>query len=238
MILKISELCDIITGRNIDKGKQLVKGTPYITGASNIRNGKIVTEIFVDESSIKNPGIALKGDIIVSCVGTLGKIGIMDLDRAVLSKHVFALRPRFELNTLYLIAMLMGGLCQELESDGEEKTGFSNKLDPAEIMDIKLNIPDADSQQYLVLSLVRYAIAQVACHLEHVSANDVSTSIDTLNELTSNTRKVLRRQQSTIEELFEGLEDTCVPVEDDDPENPFNILRQEQHRIQNLIKII
>lgn len=238
VIYRLSDICKIITGKNIDKKKQIQKGTPYITGASNITKGVVTTSSFVNIRMLRNPSIALKGDIIVSCVGTIGKIGVLELEKAVLSGHVFALRPKYKIDTLYLLAIITATLSENLPQIDAEATGFSNKYDPKELSDVEIFVAEDDEQRWLVMSLVRYAIIQVARNLEHISSKEVAQSINLLDELSQSARKSLRTSKNSIDKLFEELQKGVIPYDDGDPENPFLLLENEKHRINNLIKIL
>src|SRR5574344_837341 len=166
MICKLSDICILTTGKNIDKKHVCPSGTPYITGASCIQQGVVETTSFVDVGKIKQPGIAHNGDIIISRVGTLGKIGILKLKDACLSAHVIALTPKINIDITYLLAMLITGLTQ-IETEEEcDKIGFSVKLDPAEIMKLQIEVPEINEQKYLVMSLVRWALVSCAVRLQ------------------------------------------------------------------------
>ena len=238
MTKKISEICTLTLGRNIDKKKLSDEGIPYITGASCIQKGLVVCNRFVDEATCKGIGIAVKGDLVVSCVGTLGKIGILQYDRAVVSKHVFALHPTKEVDVLYLLAMVTYALAAVVTEDQTEAIGFSNKFDPVELMNATIAIPDHDEQRWLVLMLVRYAILQVATHIEHIKPTEIQQAIETLNELSANARKRIRNQLEKLDELEKCLGDCPAAMEDTSPENPFVIIFEERKRMNKLLKIL
>lgn len=179
----LGEICELKTGKNIDKKYFKTQGVPYIVGASNIQKGVIKTNVFINPNEIKNLSYACKGDIIVSCVGTLGKIGVLKDEKAVLSKHVFALSPIYHIDELYLIALVSYALANCIPETEGEKVGFSNKLDPELLMNSEIQIAEKDEQRWLVLSLVRYAILQVASHIEHINTTDINKAIEMLTEL-------------------------------------------------------
>ena len=73
------------TGYN-DKGM----GTIYLTGASNIdENGAVIINRWTEHPK----AIAYKGDLLLSCKGTVGKTHILDLDSVHIARQFMALRP-------------------------------------------------------------------------------------------------------------------------------------------------
>lgn len=235
---KISEICTLIQGKNIDKKKLSDKGIPYITGASCIQKGVVVCDRFVDAGTCGNMAVATKGDLIVSCVGTLGKIGMLQYDQAVVSKHVFALHPFKEMDVLYLLAMVTYTLADIVPEDQSDGVGFSNKFDPEMLMDASIAIPEKDEQRWLVSMLVRYAILQVATNLDHIKPLEIREAIDMLNELSSDTRKRIRNQLKKLDELEKLLEECPAVMEDTSCDNPFVLLFEERKRMNKLLKIL
>lgn len=59
----------------------------YLTGASNIENGKIITNVWTD----KPVTIARKVDILLTVKGTVGKIAVLDIDMAHIARQIMAL---------------------------------------------------------------------------------------------------------------------------------------------------
>lgn len=238
-IKSLKDICEIKTGRNIDKKYHKDSGVPYITGASNIQKGIIVTDRFLDHAELKNLSYAVKGDIIVSCVGTLGKIGILKDEKAILSKHVFALSPVIAIDELYLIALISYALADCIPATDGDKTGFSNKLEPEILLDQEIQIADKDDQRWLVLSLVRYAILQVATHIDHIKPTDVNKAIEMLTELQINTKKRIRNQLKHIDELEKILGDCPAALEEyKGEENPLRLLFEERQRMNKLLNIL
>lgn len=234
----LGEICELKTGRNVDKKYFKEKGVPYIVGASNIKKGVIETDIYLNPNELKNVTYANIGDIIVSCVGTLGKIGVLKQGKAILSKHVFALSPLYPIDEIYLIALVSYALANCVP-ETEEKIGFSNKLDPEVLMSQNIKIAENDEQRWLVLSLVRYAILQVATHLNHINTTDINGAIEMLTELQTNSKKRIRNQLKQIDEIERLLKDCPAALEEEKGEdNPIVLLLEERKRMNKLLNIL
>ena len=65
------------------------KGIAYITGASNINNGKIVVNRWTEYPN----NIAYKGELLLTCKGTVGKTAILDLNKAHIARQIMTISP-------------------------------------------------------------------------------------------------------------------------------------------------
>ena len=99
--ITIGDCAAIFQGRNLDKAKLNTegKGIPYIVGASCMKDARLKCEKYCE--NFENETISKLGDILVSTVGTLGKVAINDIGDCVLSRHVCAVRfvPEYCPNT-------------------------------------------------------------------------------------------------------------------------------------------
>lgn len=156
-VLRLHDIAKVTQGKNLDKkhfnDRQF--GLPYITGASCIRDGMLCINRWTQyDGGI----IAHRNDIIVSCVGTLGKIGVNQIGDAVLSKHVFAVTPLPGVTHEYLLLIL----AQNLPKIIPEKTdgvGFSQKLEIGQMEQLELNLPPQPEQERITERMITIAQA-------------------------------------------------------------------------------
>ena len=155
--IKISDVAMILQGRNIDSKKLNTerRGLPYIVGASCIKDNRLHCEKYCGD--YERETISQLGDIIISTVGTLGKIGINDIGDCVLSKHVCAVRFVPQILPEYGLICLMGSLSTIILPEDPDKTGFSRKLDAAEIGELPLMLAVIDEQREVVERMVLLA---------------------------------------------------------------------------------
>ena len=66
-----------------EKYNSIEKGIVYITGASNIENGKVIINRWTDH----------KGDLLLTCKGTVGKTAILELDEAHIARQIMSITP-------------------------------------------------------------------------------------------------------------------------------------------------
>jgi len=156
--VKISDVADILVGKNINKDKLNAdgKGLPYIVGASSLQDS--VLECKGHCESIEGQIISKTGDVIISTVGTLGKMAINNIGDCVLSKHVCAVRfasqivPEYGL--LCIKASIAAVITEANDSLGENVTGFSRKLDVGAIGDLPFCLISIRRQEETVERMV------------------------------------------------------------------------------------
>lgn len=83
--IQLTSGADLTPDRYNDKGQ----GTVYITGASNIENGKVIVNRWTDSPR----SIAKKGDLLLTCKGTVGTTCFLDLDEAHIARQIMSIRP-------------------------------------------------------------------------------------------------------------------------------------------------
>ena len=89
--IRFEEAISLLSGADLtpDKYNAIEKGTVYLTGASNIENGSIIINRWTEFP--KN--IAHKGDLLLTCKGTVGKTAILDLEEVHIARQIMAITP-------------------------------------------------------------------------------------------------------------------------------------------------
>lgn len=155
--ITIGDCAAIFQGRNIDKAKLNTegKGIPYIVGASCMKDARLKCDKYCE--NYENETISRLGDILISTVGTLGKVAINDIGDCVLSKHVCAVRFVPEILPEYGLLCLLASLKLCIPPDDGTQTGFSRKLDCSEIEKLPLIYIIPDKQRETVEKMVLLA---------------------------------------------------------------------------------
>ena len=188
---ELASCAEVLIGKNVDKAKTNEKGNgyPLIVGASDIQKGRIACKRYVVPEKIKNPVMARRGDIILSVVGTLGKIGVMTIEEAVLSAHVVAIRPKEGVSMPYL-AGILGRMVLDIPIPDEFATGFSRKLDIEALKRLRFTLPNLIVQEYLLAQMASICSLSMALHADKEVLQDADKLIDYLAE-----RHALLREQ-------------------------------------------
>lgn len=97
--VKFGDVNELISGVDLtpDKYNSKHDGIVYITGASNIEKGQIIQNRWTPSPT----RIAKKGDLLLTCKGTVGTTAILDIDEAHIARQIMAIRP-FCLNVSFV----------------------------------------------------------------------------------------------------------------------------------------
>ena len=188
---ELASCAEVLIGKNVDKAKTNQKGNgyPLIVGASDIQKGRIACKRYVEAEKVKNPVFAQRGDIILSVVGTLGKMGVMTEEKAVLSAHVVAIRPKEGVSMPYL-AGILGRMVLDIPIPDEFATGFSKKLDIEALKRLRFTLPNLIVQEYLLAQMASICSLSMALHDDKEVLQDADKLIAYLAE-----RHALLREQ-------------------------------------------
>ena len=93
-IIQLTSGQDMTTSEYNDKRN----GIPYITGASNIENEKLIINRWTEVAR----AIAIKNDILLTCKGTVGKTIIQKEDKVHIARQIMAIRGGEFLNNNYV----------------------------------------------------------------------------------------------------------------------------------------
>ena len=119
---------------------QNATGVPYLTGASNIVQGKII----LNRWTLMPRNIALCGDILLVCKGAgVGSIAIMTLKQAHIARQFMAIRPSEKLLTQYTYQLLK----YSFSTIKRESKGLIEGIDRKTILNMKVRIPPLKQQQ-------------------------------------------------------------------------------------------
>jgi type I restriction enzyme S subunit len=89
--VRLGSVISLLSGSDLASNKYNSRGNgiPYITGASNIENG--ILEINRWTEYPKN--IATRGDLLLTCKGTVGKTTILEEDKVHIARQLMSITP-------------------------------------------------------------------------------------------------------------------------------------------------
>ena len=85
----MGEIINLLSGQDLNSKEynDIRKGIPYITGASNFSKNKLEINRWTEFE--KN--IAKKGDILITCKGTIGEMTILEIDRVHIARQLMSI---------------------------------------------------------------------------------------------------------------------------------------------------
>ena len=102
--VKFGAVISLLSGRDLapQDYNDLNNGIPYITGASNFEDGELLINRWTD----KPITISRKGDLLITCKGTIGTMAYNDVGEIHIARQVMAINSYF-LNLDYIKYFLM-----------------------------------------------------------------------------------------------------------------------------------
>ncbi|MCQ2534646.1 MAG: restriction endonuclease subunit S [Clostridia bacterium] len=87
--VRFSNVISLLSGADLSPSKynSEFKGIPYLTGASNIENKKVLINRWTEYPN----NIAVKGNILLTCKGTVGKTAILCEDKVHIARQIMAI---------------------------------------------------------------------------------------------------------------------------------------------------
>lgn len=87
---RLSNVIQLLSGRDLEPSEYNGNpiGIPYMTGASNFSNGKLLINRWTE----KPMTISVKGDLLITCKGTIGQIAFNRIGEIHIARQIMALR--------------------------------------------------------------------------------------------------------------------------------------------------
>ena len=144
--VRLSNVISLLSGADLTPNKynDKEKGIPYITGASNIENDKIIINRWTEFPN----NIAHRGDLLLTCKGTVGKTIILDLDEVHIARQIMAITTVI-VNTEYI--------CYFIQSQVEILKSKAKSMIPgierANVLNLLLPLPPLAEQHRIVAKI-------------------------------------------------------------------------------------
>ena len=146
--IRLKELWKLISGRDLSPSEynDNQDGIPYITGASNFRNGKIELVRWTSSPQV----ITKQGDLLLTCKGTVGELAFNYFGNAHIARQIMAIRNTYGLNVEYL-SFCISFYIKEIKAVAK---GLIPGISREDILNLILPIPP-ENYQRLVVSQIR-----------------------------------------------------------------------------------
>ena len=138
---------ELISGRDLSPSEYNDKndGIPYITGASNFRNGHISLVRWTTVPQV----ITRRGDLLLTCKGTIGEIAHNNFGEAHIARQIMAIRNIYSLNVDFL------ALCIEysMTKIKQAAKGLIPGISREDILNLVIPIPPTKEQENICTKL-------------------------------------------------------------------------------------
>lgn len=158
--VRLKEVCELISGRDLQPSNYNSEniGIPYITGASNFLDDGIQIERWTNEPQV----VSEKGDLLLTCKGTVGKMSFNTFGNAHIARQIMAIRNRTQISNKYL------KLCLDfyIEKIKKSAKGLIPGISRDDMLNIILPIPSTQCQATII-----NAIDKTLCVLNTAEAS-------------------------------------------------------------------
>lgn len=147
--IRLKELWELISGRDLSPSEynDNQDGIPYITGASNFRNGKIELVRWTPSPKV----ITKQGDLLLTCKGTVGEMAFNDFGNAHIARQIVAIRNTYGLNVEYL-SFCISFYIEEIKAVAK---GLIPGISREDILNLILPIPPENYQRLVVSQITK-----------------------------------------------------------------------------------
>ena len=139
--IRLNTAWELISGRDLSPSEYNNKndGIPYITGASNFKNGHISLVRWTPVPQV----ITRRGDLLLTCKGTIGEIAHNNFGEAHIARQIMAIRNIYSLNVDFL------ALCIEysMTKIKQAAKGLIPGISREDILNLVIPIPPIKEQE-------------------------------------------------------------------------------------------
>lgn len=181
-VKKLGEICDLISGRDLeaDKYSSSICDYPYLIGASNFNNGEVEITRWTNFPAV----IAKKGDLLITCKGSIGEMAICKFGKLHIARQIMAVRAKDKIFNLFLKYLLHF----EVDKIKKSAKGIIPGIDRKIILNLEIPLPPLSEQNLIVSEIEkRFKAADSA-----------------LNLIEQNLKKAEILKQSILSKAFNG----------------------------------
>ena len=117
-------------------------GVAYITGASNITDGKID----INRWTIHPKSVAYFGDLLFTCKGTVGKMAFLNIEKAHIARQIMSISSPYNLDLYYLKLVLKTNL-NSIKIRAKSMIPGISRID---VLNILIPLPPIDEQNRII----------------------------------------------------------------------------------------
>ena len=147
--MRLKELWELLSGRDLSPSEynDVHEGIPYITGASNFKNGKIDLVRWTSTPQV----ITQKGDLLLTCKGTIGEMAFNTFGEAHIARQLMAIRNIYDLNSEYL-SLCINFHIEDIKASAK---GLIPGISREDILNLILPIPPESYQKLIVARVIK-----------------------------------------------------------------------------------
>lgn len=145
--VRMGNIIKLISGQDLPSDKYLSNGIgiPYLTGASNFQNGNLIINRYTQNGI----SIAYKGDLLLTCKGTIGEMAFMDIEKAHIARQIMGISTIGNVNLKYIKLCLENFILKLRANARSIIPGIDRKF----VLRLLIPLPPIEEQQRIVKRL-------------------------------------------------------------------------------------
>ena len=144
---RLGDLIVLLSGQDLSSDKYFEEniGIPYLTGASNFQNGGLIINRYTNKAT----SIAHKGDLLITCKGTIGEMAFLNLEKAHIARQIMSVSALGNINLNY-IKICFSNFIWKLKANAKSIIpGIDRKI----VLNLVVPVPPIEEQQRIVEKL-------------------------------------------------------------------------------------
>jgi len=146
--VRLGNIVKLTSGQDLtpDMYNSTEKGIPYLTGASNIIDERIVINRWTENGR----AFAYAGNLLITCKGTVGTMAILKQEKVHIARQIMAIEPFGKINILYVKLFLNSYITALKVCAKSIIPGISRN----DVLNILFPLPSYDEQKRIVARIV------------------------------------------------------------------------------------
>ena len=142
--VRLGDVVKLLSGQDLtpDRYSDKPNGIPYITGSSNFYVGSIV----INRYTLSPTSVALKGDLLITCKGTVGELAYLKVEKAHIARQIMSISTIGNLNLQY-VELLLRNFIETLKAKAKS---IIPGIDRKTILNLVVPFPPIEEQQRIV----------------------------------------------------------------------------------------
>ncbi len=142
--VRLGYVVKLLSGQDLtpDRYSDKPNGIPYITGASNFYDGSIV----INRYTLSPTSVALKGDLLITCKGTVGELAYLKAEKAHIARQIMSISTIGNVNLQY-VELLLRNFIETLKAKAKS---IIPGIDRKTILNLVVPFPPIEEQQRIV----------------------------------------------------------------------------------------
>ena len=147
---RLGEVIELLSGRDLEPSayNSVSKGIPYMTGASNFENEELIVNRWTD----KPVTISNKGDLLITCKGTIGELAFNKVGDVHIARQIMAIRKSNYINLSFLKYFLMCRIDVIQKQAKSMIPGISREV----MLNVSFPLPPLAEQKRIVAALEKF----------------------------------------------------------------------------------